>query len=85
MNRRFVTQFFKLLKIKLSLTITFNFCCKCVPVNGLQFAAFKVETAKSALPCGEILGFLAYRKRISTCFIWADNSYLTHVISPGAG
>ena len=29
--------------------------------------------------------FLAYRIRISTCFTWTDNSYLTHVISPGAG
>ena len=29
--------------------------------------------------------FLAYRIRKSTCFTWTDNSYLTHVISPGAG
>ena len=29
--------------------------------------------------------FLAYRIRISACFTWTDNSYLTHVISPGAG
>ena len=28
---------------------------------------------------------LAYQIRISTCFTWTDNSYLTHVISPGAG
>ena len=29
--------------------------------------------------------FLAYRIRISACFTWTDNSYLTHVISPRAG
>ena len=26
------------------------------------------------------LQFLAYRIRISACFTWTDNSYLTHVI-----
>ena len=29
--------------------------------------------------------FLAYRIRISACFTWTDNSYLTHVISPKTG
>ena len=29
--------------------------------------------------------FLAYWIRISTCFTCTYNSYLTHVISPGAG
>ena len=29
--------------------------------------------------------FLAYRIMISACFIWTDNSYLTHVISPKIG
>ena len=32
------------------------------------------------VPC-----FLAYRIRISACFTWTDNSYLTHVISPRTG
>ena len=26
--------------------------------------------------------FLAYQIRISTCFTWTDNSYLTHVRAP---
>ena len=29
--------------------------------------------------------FFAYRMRISACFTWTDNSYLTHVISPKTG
>ena len=29
--------------------------------------------------------FLAYRIRISACFTWTDNSYLTLVVSPRAG
>ena len=29
--------------------------------------------------------FLAYRLRMSACFTWIDNSYLTNVISPRTG
>ena len=31
------------------------------------------------------INILAHRIRISACFTWTDNFYLTHVISPGTG
>ena len=54
----------------------------------LSFDVPKVQwdpnpTAPTATAMGNF--FLAYRIKISTCFTWTDNSYLTHVISPRTG
>ena len=41
------------------------------------------EGSQHMVLCRINKNFLAYRIRISTCFTWTDNSYLTHVFSPG--
>ena len=59
----------------LPLIVLFRFMCSLIffLIYETEFVLFLTVLEKF---------FLAHRIRISACFTWTDNSYLTHVISP---